>query len=129
VPGKFFFMCRAASTILPGMHPQPHPHRTWLIVLGLMLATLLAYEPVRHHDFVRYDDQEYVFENAIVQRGLTWEGFLWAFTQPHAANWHPITWLSHMLDSQLFGPSPAGPHLINAALHATNAALLFLLLQ
>jgi cytochrome c-type biogenesis protein CcmH/NrfG len=122
-------MCRAASTIVPGMHPQPHPPRTWLIVLGLMLATLLAYEPVRHHDFVRYDDQEYVFENAIVQRGLTWEGFLWAFTQPHAANWHPITWLSHMLDSQLFGPGPAGPHLINVALHAANAALLFLLLR
>jgi tetratricopeptide (TPR) repeat protein len=122
-------MWHAASTIVPGMHPHSHNPRTWLIVLGLMLATLLTYEPVRHHDFVRYDDQEYVFENAMVQSGLTWEGFVWAFTKPHAANWHPITWLSHMLDSQLFGPGPTGPHLVNAALHAVNTILLFLLLR
>lgn len=94
-----------------------------------MLITCVVYLPVRHHGFINYDDQEYITANSVVQQGLTADGLRWAFSGVHAANWHPITWLSHMLDCELFGLAPAGHHLMNVALHAANAVLLFLLLQ
>src|SRR6202030_858627 len=71
----------------------------------------------------------YVYKNPQVFRGLTSEGIIWAFTQSHAANWHPLTWLSHMLDCQLYGLSPGGHHLTNVLLHSANAILLFLVLR
>jgi len=61
-----------------------------------------------------------------VQAGLTWEGIKWAFTTTHAYNWHPVTWLSHMADAQLFGPGPIGPHVMNVLFHAANTVLLFI---
>lgn len=99
------------------------------IALGLALITAAIYLPTASYEFVNFDDSLYVTEQPIVQKGLTWEGFKWAFTNFDAANWHPLTWLSHMLDCSLFGLDPAGPHLMNGLLHALNAALLFLILN
>jgi len=102
--------------------------RSRLIALLLALATLLVYLPVTRHDFVNYDDPDYVLGNAVVQQGLTAAGVHWAFTAAHAGNWHPVTWLSHMADCQLFGVNPGMHHFVNVLFHAANAALLFMLL-
>lgn len=99
------------------------------IALALVLITAAIYLPTASYEFVNFDDSLYVTEQPVVQKGLTWEGFKWAFTNFAAANWHPLTWLSHMLDCSLFGMDPAGPHLMNGLLHALNAALLFLVLN
>ena len=103
-------------------------HRSRLICLILVLATVLAYLPVTRYSFINYDDGDYVSQNNMVQAGLTWTGIKWAFTTFHAGNWHPLTWISLMLDCQLFGLNPGGDHVLNALLHAANVALLFLLL-
>jgi tetratricopeptide (TPR) repeat protein len=100
-----------------------------LICLLLAVVTVLVYLPVQHHSFVSYDDPLYVTGNRPVQAGLTWAGAKWAFTTGHASNWHPLTWLSHMLDVQLFGASPAGPHMVNMFIHAANTVLLFIVLR
>jgi tetratricopeptide (TPR) repeat protein len=100
-----------------------------LVCLMLALVTLLAYLPVRHHGFVVYDDPVYVTGNRPVQAGLTWAGAKWAFTTFYSSNWHPLTWFSHMLDVQLFGASPTGPHMVNVLFHAANTVLLFILLR
>jgi Tfp pilus assembly protein PilF len=99
--------------------------RPRVLALLLALATLLVYLPVRQNDFVDYDDGDYVTDNQMVQKGLTWGGVKWAFTTLRASNWHPVTWLSHMLDCELFGLNPAMHHLVNVMLHAANAVLLF----
>jgi len=93
------------------------------VVLGVV--TLALYLPSLRHGFLDYDDQQYVTENPHVRAGLTIKGFIWAFGC-HASNWHPLTWLSHMLDCQLYGLQPAGHHLTNVVLHAANTVLLFL---
>ncbi len=85
--------------------------------------------PALRNGFVNYDDPTYVTENFHVLRGLSWDGIRWAFCTGYAANWHPLTWLSHMLDCQLYGLNPWGHHLTSVLLHAFNAALLFGLLQ
>ncbi len=92
---------------------------------SLLLLALVAavYAPVLDHEFVRFDDGVYIEENPWVRRGLTWDGVRWAFTTFHASNWHPLTWLSHMLDAELFGPGPRAAHGVNVALHAANAVL------
>ncbi len=97
----------------------------WLVALGLAALTVLVYLPVREYGYVAYDDPDYVTGNAIVQAGLSWRGAGWAFTTGHASNWHPLTWISHMADVSVFGSGPAGPHLVNAVLHALNTVLLF----
>ena len=99
-----------------------------LIALLLALATLAVYLPVARHDFICYDDDLYVTNNLIVQHGLTLSGIRWAFTTFHCANWHPLTWLSHMTDCELFGLNPGAHHLANAMFHALNSALVFILL-
>ena len=98
--------------------------------MGLLLAlvTLLVYLPASRDGFVNYDDQDYVTENSVVQKGLTWTGIKWAFTTGHASNWHPLTWLSHMADCELFGLNPGAHHLVNVLFHTVNAVLLLLLL-
>ena len=103
--------------------------RTFIISLALVLFTVLAYLPVRNNRFINFDDNQYITENSHVKEGLTWDTLKWAFTTDYAANWHPLTWLSHELDCQLFGLNPAGHHLLNVLLHALNALLLFLILQ
>ncbi|MGH7994280.1 MAG: tetratricopeptide repeat protein, partial [Limisphaerales bacterium] len=94
----------------------------------LALVTLLVYLPVRHYAFTNYDDPYYVAQNAVVQAGPSWTGIKWAFTTMAANNWHPLTWLSLMLDCQLFGLNAGWSHLVNVFFHAINTALLFLLL-
>jgi hypothetical protein len=103
--------------------------KPWLAGLVLIIATFAIYWPVRHHDFVLYDDPEYVSENATVQAGITTYGLMWTFVDAHVANWHPITWISHMIDCQLFGMNPGAHHLVNVAFHCANTALLFVLLR
>src|SRR5262245_41785473 len=77
----------------------------------LALVTFAVYFTVLHNQFVNYDDQDYVTSNDQVKAGLTGHGVLWAFTSGHASNWHPLTWLTHMFDWQLFGSHAAGHHL------------------
>ena len=101
----------------------------WLMAALLALVTMALYWPATGHDFVNYDDDEYVLDNTHVTSGLTWEDARWAFRSGYAANWHPVTWLSHMLDCQMFGLNPWGHHLTNVLLHALNAALVFALLR
>jgi len=95
----------------------------------LVVAVFLVFGQTLRHGFVNYDDDKYFFSNLPVQAGLTWNGVVWAFRTVFASNWHPLTWLSLMLDVELFGTGPAGPHLTNVILHAVNAVLLFLLLR
>ena len=102
--------------------------RPRLIALLLALTTLLVYLPVTRSGFLNYDDDDYVTNNQIIQNGLTFAGIKWAFTSFHAANWHPLTWLSHMMDCELFGLNPGAHHFVNVLFHAANAALLFVLL-
>jgi tetratricopeptide (TPR) repeat protein len=111
-----------------GAPPTSRRLLLWLSV-GLIAADVAVYAPVRRHDFVYFDDQYYVTENPMVAAGLTWRGVVWAFTTGHAANWHPLTWLSHMLDVQLYGMHAGGHHLTNLVLHIVNTLLLFGVLQ
>ena len=93
-----------------------------------MVATLALYNPVNRHPFVNYDDDRYVTENLHVHNGLTWETITWAFTATEQGNWHPLTWLSHALDWQLFHQNATGHHFTSLLIHAANAVLLFLFL-
>jgi tetratricopeptide (TPR) repeat protein len=88
-----------------------------------------TYWPVRNYDFVNFDDDEYVYDNPHVKTGLTPGNVAWAFTKSHSANWHPITWISHMIDCELFGLNAGGHHLINLYIHLANTLLLFFLLK
>jgi tetratricopeptide (TPR) repeat protein len=96
------------------------------ISLFLLVAVLAVFWPVQDHGFVNFDDGTYICNNTQVRNGLTWHGVAWAFTTTHANFWHPLTWLSHMLDCELYGLNPAGHHLTNLLLHMANALLLFL---
>jgi Flp pilus assembly protein TadD len=98
------------------------------LCLLLVAVTLVVYWPVTRYDFVNYDDPDYFSSNPHVQAGLTPGNMVWAFCTGYASNWHPLTWLSLMLDRELSGPGPAGPHFTNLVFHAANAVLLFLLL-
>ena len=81
-----------------------------VICLGLALVTAILYWPMLHHSFVNLDDEAYITANPHVQSGLTGAGLAWAFQIGYAAYWHPLTWISHMLDCQLYGLNPAGHH-------------------
>jgi tetratricopeptide (TPR) repeat protein len=108
---------------------QPNNQRiAVLISVVLAVITMAVYLPAVRHDFVQYDDQQYVTENPQVQAGLTLSGLRWAFGF-HAGNWHPLAWLSHMLDCQLFGANPSGHHFTSILLHVLNTVLLFFLLR
>ena len=97
----------------------------WLA--GLALLTAIAFAGVRGHAFINFDDPQYVTDNATVAAGITAQGFAWAFTSTYAGNWHPLTWLSHMLDVELFGMRAGAHHVVSAALHVINTLLIFLL--
>jgi len=99
-----------------------------LIYAVLAAVTLAVYLPVLQHGFVEYDDQQYVTDNPRVQAGLTWRGLVWAFGF-HAGNWHPMAWLSHMLDCQIYGAWAGGHHLTNVLLHIASSLLLFSVLN
>ena len=103
--------------------------RILVFCLLLTVVVLLAYNPITHNGFLNYDDDAYITSNPHVRAGLTWATVKWAFTTYDTANWHPVTWLSHALDCQLFGLNPVGHHYVNLLLHAINVVLLFLLLR
>lgn len=116
--------------------PSPlKPHRAhreaWTALAAFLVALVAAwvFSPVLGFDFVNYDDPAYVRDNPHVLRGLTADSVGWAFGTTHASNWHPLTWLSHMTDVELFGLSPAGHHLTNLGLHVVSAVLLLLLIR
>jgi tetratricopeptide (TPR) repeat protein len=96
-----------------------------LILLGLAVVTFGIYAQVIGHHFITLDDLSYIEENPMVNRGVTLAGLAWAFTTFHAGNWHPLTWISHMIDSQLFGMFAGGHLLVNALIHVANTLLLF----
>ena len=122
---------RARKRPHPGT-PQAGPFLTGkklnaVLCVLLAVATIALYSPVLGHKFVAYDDSDYVTANAHIHEGLAWSTVKWAFTSIEEANWHPLTWLSHALDYQLFALSPMGHHLDSVLLHALNAVVLFLL--
>lgn len=101
----------------------------WLAAAVLFLGAFLLYLPTRDFAYVNYDDVEYVIDNPNMPAGLTWDNLRWAFTTWYACNWHPLTWLSHLLDRTLFGTDPGPAHLVNVLFHAANTVLLFILLS
>jgi tetratricopeptide (TPR) repeat protein len=103
--------------------------RSSWICLGLVVATALVYLPILSNGFINFDDPLYVTENSRVQQGLSWSGIKWAFTTQSASNWHPLTWLSHMLDCQLYGLNSRGHHATSLWFHCANVVLLFQLLR
>ena len=98
------------------------------ICILLVAATLAVYWPTQDHEFINYDDKEYITENWNVKSKLSQKSIAWAFTTSHAANWHPVTWLSHIVDYQFYRSNPKGHHLTNLFFHIANALLLFLIL-
>ncbi len=99
------------------------------VSLLLVFATIAIYSQVVNFDFVNYDDDDYIYKNSYVQKVLTLESIKWAFTTNHASNWHPLTWLSHMLDIQLYGMDSGKHHLTNLIFHIANTLLLFFLFK
>jgi len=107
----------------------PRNYPDWLPYALLTATVIILYWPCTGFDFVEFDDYDYVKANPHVSTGLSLTNIGWAFSSSHAANWHPVTWISHMLDVQLFGPGAFGPHLVNILLHAANTLLLYWLLR
>jgi len=115
----------------PDAGPTKGKTEQWQAILVSLLlgaAVMGCFWPVTRNQFINMDDLDYITQNPRVQAGLSWQTIKWAFTTFHAGNWHPLTWLSHALDCQLFGLNTAGHHAVSAALHAANAVLLFLVL-
>jgi tetratricopeptide (TPR) repeat protein len=108
--------------------PQLRTALAAAICAALVLSTLAVFWGLRSHGFIMFDDNQYVVENPQVKKGLSGETVAWAFTTTKTANWHPVTWLSHMLDVQLFGMDAGKHHLTSLLLHCVNAVLLLLLL-
>jgi len=104
-------------------------HILFLISAALVAAIAIAYEPMRHSDFVELDDNKYVTENPNVTGGITRDSVIWAFTKTYASNWHPLTWLSHMADCEIYGLNPAGHHITSVLIHIANSLLLFWVLR
>ena len=120
--------------------PEPQHHKqtmnSWIrsalrldVVLCVLLvgATLCVYGQMWTHEFIGYDDDRYVTQNRFVRQGLSREGVSWALSSIHASNWHPVTWLSHMLDVELYGLNAGGHVLTNVLFHSLNALLLLFL--
>ena len=104
----------------------------WLVFFvcaAIAIITFIAFERVRYNDFICFDDKQYITENTHVKEGITGDSVIWAFTKSHAANWHPVTWLSHMLDCELFGINPYWHHLNNLLFHIANSLLLFIIFK
>src|SRR6266446_319080 len=115
----------------PSLQPPSASREAHVVILCLLLvaATLVFYNPIIHNQFIDFDDSSYILKNSWVQGGLTWDTVKWSFTTLREGNWHPLTWLSHALDCQIFRLNPAGHHYTNLLLHAANVVLLFLLLR
>jgi tetratricopeptide (TPR) repeat protein len=101
----------------------------WILAILLLLSVLAVYSQVATFAFVNFDDPQYVLDNSQVSGGLTAQGVVWAFTASHAANWHPLTWISHMLDFELYGSRSGMHHVTSVLFHAASTLLLFFLLR
>ncbi len=111
-----------------GARPSLRQASTLWICAGLVALVAVSFGPVAHHGFVNLDDEAYIVDNPYVEHGLTPAGIGWALTSFYEGNWHPLTWMSHMLDVSLFGMAPGPHHLVSVILHALSAAILFLAL-
>src|SRR5262245_4573923 len=111
--------------VLEVSHVTTFERSDLLILLGLAVVTFGIYAQVIGHRFITLDDLSYIEGNPMVNRGVTLAGLAWAFSTFHAGNWHPLTWIAHMIDSQLFGMFAGGHLLVNALIHAANTLLLF----
>jgi len=120
---------KAATTKSPKNNSFVRIYQTGSIAIVLILMVAFIYAPSLQHDFVDYDDNTYVTENSTVISGLSLESIHWAFLSTEGSNWHPLTWISHMLDVDLYGLNPGGHHLTNVILHVLNTLILFALLQ
>ena len=118
------------QTAPPAASPTPRFQREWLVCAVLAAATFAVYVQVHDFDFVNYDDTTlYIAKNPRTPSGLNWDNVAWAFTTGHASNWHPLTWLSHMVDVQLFGMKAGAHHMVSVLFHVANTLLLFLLMR
>ncbi|SPE54963.1 putative Tetratricopeptide TPR_2 repeat protein [Verrucomicrobia bacterium] len=111
------------------MHWTTPSRRALLIGALLGAATVAAFWPLTRYGFIMFDDWDYLVQNTMVQRGLKWDAIRWAFTTFRSGNWHPLTWISYMVDTQIFGARVEPSHVVNLLLHAANAVLLFFLLN
>ncbi|MCK4752078.1 MAG: tetratricopeptide repeat protein [Planctomycetes bacterium] len=111
------------------MNGESRKYQVFWICVVLVLVTTAVYWQVHEHEFLDYDDNVYVTSNPNVNGGLTKQSVIWAFTTYHISNWHPLTWLSHMTDCELYGLNPSGHYLTNLLLHIVNTLLLFLILR
>ena len=114
---------RAREATVDGRQVAPWREHLW-VSIALAATVAIVYWPVRHFGFVRLDDPLYITDNPYVRNGLSWSAVQWAFTSGHAANWHPVTWLSHLLDVELFGFEAGGHHLVNVLIHALTSVIL-----
>ena len=121
----------SVSSSLPAATAIPHEKQTspWLIAAALAVLTLVSYWPTFSNGFVNYDDDGYITQNHAVQQGLSFANVTWAFRATVMANWHPLAWISHMADVQLFGSHAAGHHATSLLVHIVNVVLLFFLLR
>ena len=110
-------------------NPLKNSQRIRAICLLLATITLALYWPVTGFEFNNYDDAQYITKNPVVQSGITTETVAWAFRSGYAGNWHPLTWLSHMLDCEIYGLNAGGHHFTNVLFHTANTLLLFSLLR
>ena len=119
-------MCRFIQTILDTILKDTR--KKFLICIFLVVATFCIYSQIQNHEFINFDDDLYITDNLNVQAGLTSESVKWVFTTSHPPYWHPVTWLSHMLDYQLYGFNPKGHYLTNLFLHISSVLVLFIVL-
>ena len=118
----------AGDSAVDGSRLAHAPRQVWIMCVLLGIAVLAVYSPVRDYPFINYDDTAYVSRNLQVQQGLSWATIAWSVTTMEATNWHPLTWLSHALDCELFGLDAGWHHLTNVLIHVGSVLLLFLLL-
>jgi CDP-diglyceride synthetase len=116
---------KSSTTILDGQLTKKIRIWPWLVILVILVA--LPYAQMKFHEFINWDDHLYIYNNPIVSFGLSWQGIGWAFITNTASNWHPLTWVSHMLDSSLFGPTPMAAHMVNMFWYISCVLLAFFL--
>ena len=114
-----------SAGVFTGAAPRSRISRNLVVGVALLLAVLAAFAPVVRNEFINFDDDKNLVRNAQVQQGFTLAGLRYAFTTVQSQNWHPLTWLSHMLDFRLFGLWAGGHHAVSALIHAVNTVLLF----
>ncbi len=118
-----------AQPVMPPVEPRPQSAFLKLAVCGFLVAAIVAvFGQSARFEFLNYDDPFYVSENPVLEHGATWKAVAWSFTTFQAANWHPVTWLSHMLDCQFFDLDAGWHHAVNVAIHLANSTVLYLLL-